>query len=279
MAADASTSDLPDISTVPQDLATPEMSEGAPAPGRRVRLAASEYAGTEVHHALYLPVDWEPGRTFPLIAEYPGNGPYRGESGDTCAGTVEDCNLGYGVSGGRGFIWLCLPCVSADRRRNQLQWWGDVEATVRYCRTVVPRVCDEYGGDPSKVFLAGFSRGSIACNFIGLHDDEIASLWRGFICHSHYDGVRKWPYAGSDRAAAEERLARLGDRPQFISQEVSVEATQRYLERSDAEGRFTFRAIPYRNHADTWVLRDIPEREAVRGWLAKALGEDACPDD
>jgi len=247
------------------------MVNDGPAPGRRVRALADEYAGTEVHHSLYLPADWERGGAYPVIAEYPGNGPYRNGTGDACTGKVEDCSLGYGLSGGRGFIWLCLPFVSADGGRNQLQWWGDVEATVRYCKEVLPRVCTRYGGDPSKVFLAGFSRGSIACNFIGLHDDKIASLWRGFICHSHYDGVRKWPYPGSDRPAAAGRLARLGDRPQFISQEVSVEETRRYLSEAGATGEFTFQAIPYRNHTDSWVLRDIPERAAARVWLNETL--------
>ena len=47
---------------------------------------------------------------------------------------------------------------------------------------------------------------------IRMTDDEVAALWCGFICHSHYDGVRSWGYAGDDRAAATERLARLGDR-------------------------------------------------------------------
>ena len=122
-----------------------------------VRAVASEYAGTEVHHSLYLPVDWERGGSYPVIAEYPGNAPYRNAFGDTCTGKVEDCSLGYGLSGGRGFIWLCLPFVSVDGGRNQLQWWGDVEATVGYCKSVVKGACDEYGGDPSKVFLAGFS--------------------------------------------------------------------------------------------------------------------------
>lgn len=70
---------------------------------------------------------------------------------------------------------------------------------------------------------------SIACNYIGLHDDEIAALWRGFICHSHYDGVRKWDYAGSDRQSAAIRLGRLRDRPQFISHETSVETARGYL--------------------------------------------------
>ena len=85
-----------------------------------------------------------------------------------------------------------MPFVDKKNGRNATTWWGDVRATVGYCKATVLRTCEEFGGDPSNVFIAGFSRGAIACNYIGLHDDEIASLWRGFICHSHYDGVRKW---------------------------------------------------------------------------------------
>jgi len=40
----------------------------------------------------------------------------------------------------------------------------------------VKMICEKYGGDSAKVFLAGFSRGSIACNYIGLHNNQIASL-------------------------------------------------------------------------------------------------------
>lgn len=272
VALSASADELPDIRSLPPDLAVPPVTAGSPAPGRRVRAVAAEYAATAVHHALYLPVDWEPGRRYPLIVEYAGNGPYQNAFGDVCTGQVEDCNLGYGLSGGSGFIWLCLPYISVDHRQNQLQWWGDLEATVAYCATTVPRVCQEYGGDSGAVFLAGFSRGAIACNVIGLHDDAIAALWRGFICHSHYDGVRTWPYAGSDRAAAALRLQRLGDRPQFISHEGSTRATRDYLADACPQGRFTFVDLGYRNHTDAWVLRPTAERQRARQWLAEVLG-------
>jgi hypothetical protein len=270
-ALSAGAEELPDIRSVPTDLTVPPMVEGAPAPGKRVKAVAAEYAGTAVYHALYLPVDWEPGRRYPVIVEYAGNGPYQNPFGDTCTGKVEDCNLGYGISGGRGFIWLCLPYLSPDRTQNQLQWWGNVEATVAYCAHVVPRVCQEYGGDPKAVLLTGFSRGAIACNYIGLHDDAIAALWCGFICHSHYDGVRLWAYEGSDRAAAAIRLKRLGDRPQFISQEVSTGATREYLASACPEGRFTFVDLRYRNHTDSWGLRPTAERQRVREWVYDTL--------
>ena len=263
-----------DIGSVPQDLQTPAMDEGEPAAGKRVRVVAQRYAGTEVHHCLYLPTDWQAGKKYPVIVEYPGNGPYRDAHGDTCSGKVEDCNLGYGISGGEGVIWVCLPLVSKNHGQNQLMWWGDVEASVAYCRAVVAQVCDEHGGNPDAVFFAGLSRGSIACNYIGLHDDEIAKLWRGFICHSHYDGVTRWGYAGSDRASAAARLSRLQGRPQFISNEKSVDQTEQYLQKADPKGRFTFQVLPYHNHTDSWVLRDIPERNAVREWFAEALSDN-----
>lgn len=268
------TNSLPDIRTIEPDLSPPPMIEGEAGPGVRVRQTASEYEGTEVYHALYLPTDWREGERYPVIVEYAGNGPYRNDHGDVCTGKVEDCSLGYGISGGEGFIWVCLPYVSADGQRNQLQWWGDLEATVAYCKRAVPRICDLYGGEPSKVILTGFSRGSIACNFIGLHDDEIAALWRAFICHSHYDGVKAWPYEGADRTSAMARLQRLGDRPQFISHEGSVDATRDFLAVTYPGGNFTFQVLPYRNHTDTWVLRPILARDQLREWLSAVLAKD-----
>lgn len=264
-----------DIRGVAQDLWTPPMIEGRAAAGVRVRQTAAEYAGTEVHHALYLPRDWRAGGTFPVIVEYAGNGDYqRPEWGDVCDGSVEGSNLGYGISGGEGFIWVCLPYVNAAHQANEVLWWGDAEATVAYCVDAVDRVCRDYGGDPAAVILAGFSRGAIACNYIGLRNDRIARLWRAFIAHSHYDGVRSWGYAGDDRAAALGRLQRLGGRPQFVSHERSVEETRGYLESTGVQAPFTFQRIPYDNHRDDWVLRNIPERQVLRDWVGQVLGID-----
>jgi hypothetical protein len=270
--------ELPDIGSVEPDLTVPTVTAEVPAAGRRVRMTLPSYTGTDVHHALYLPTDWQAGKRFPVIVEYAGNGAYSNRYGDVSEGTVEGSRLGYGASGGKGFIWVCAPYVSPDRLRNQPTWWGDVEATVSYCTGVVAEVCSQYGGDPAAVFIAGFSRGSLACNYIGLHNDAVAALWRGFICHSHYDGVRAWSYPASDRAAAAARLARLKGRPQFISQEGSIKGTQEYLKAACPDGRFTFAPIPYRNHTDAWTLRDIPERAALRAWLTEGLREGTTPD-
>ncbi len=251
--------------STPPDLKIPAMESADPAPGKRVRITLEKFKNTDIHHALYLPRDWQKGKTYPLIVEYAGNR-YRQDPG-----TVESCKLGYGLSGGQGVIWVSLPFVDLKNKRNATTWWGDVQATVDYCKETVREVCTHFGGNSNALFIAGFSRGSIACNFIGLHDDEIAALWRGFICHSHYDGVRRWGYAGSDRMSAAVRLKRLGNRPQFVSHEASVKATKAYLAKAHPTGNFTFLPMSFPQHTDTWVLRDCPERRAVRAWFERVL--------
>lgn len=269
--AAAPSAELPDLSTVPADLVTPQLTPGPPAAGMRVRQTIEGYADTEVHHALYLPTNWRPLRRYPVIVEYAGNGNYRNQFGDVSNGTVEGSNLGYGMSGGKGFLWISMPYVNAAENRNQEVWWGDVEATVDYAKRAVEDVCRRYGGDRSSVILAGFSRGAIACNYIGLHDDSIAKLWRGFVAYSHYDGVRSWNYAGSDRASAIARLRRLNGRPVFVCDEKGTEQTRDYLVSTGIQAPYTFVPLGFRNHNDAWVLRDIPARRQLRRWLGEVL--------
>ena len=266
--------DLPDITTVPEDLKVPAISEAAPAAGLRVRQTGAGWEGTVVHHTIYLPVNWKPGGKFPVLVEFAGNGGFKSNFGDTCDGTVEGGSLAYGISGGADFICIGMPYVKvADgRKENAALWWGDADETAAYCTATVRQVCRNFGGDEKALVLCGFSRGSIACNYIGLRNDTIAPLWRAFICHCHYDGVRTtWPYADADRGSALVRLQRLNGRPQFISQEGSVDETHRYLDASGVRAPFEFAALPFRNHTDRWALRDCEQRRKVRAWL-HALG-------
>ncbi len=261
----------PDVRSVAPDLTVPGMSGGEAGPGKRVRQSLPEYARSDVHHLLYLPAEWKPGKRYPVMVDYPGNGPYRNAFGDVSTGEVEDCRLGYGITGGREFLWVSMPFVNPAEGRNQTQWWGSVEATVDYCIKAIRLVCEEFGGDPSAVILTGFSRGAIACNVIGLANDRIADVWLAFVPYSHYDGVRKWNWPGSDRESALERLGRLRGRASFICHEASVEDTRRYVEGLGIQAPFTFEAVPYRNHNPDWALRDIPLRRQVRRWLQDVL--------
>lgn len=270
----AQTPPLPDLYAIPEDLVIPPVAEGAPSAGQRVRQTTAGWEGTQVHHVLYLPTDWQPDRDWPVIVEYAGNGGYQNKYGDVSDGSVEGSRLGYGLTAGRGCLWLCLPYLEKVEGtwQNAPKWWGDVEETKRYCLATLKETLARYQGDPKRVLLCGFSRGSIACNYLGLHDDEIARLWCGFLCHSHYDGVRtSWPYGGADRDAALVRLKRLQGRPQFISHEGSTADTEAWLRSTAISGNWTFAPLPFRNHSDAWTLRDIPLRQQARDWFKKTL--------
>lgn len=273
LAALTPAAELPDLRSVPADLTVPALGAGAPAAGARVKHLLPEYAGTQVYHVLYLPRDWKPGARFPVIVEYAGNGGYTNQYGDVSHGVPEGSKLGYGISAGQGFIWLCLPYIDVGRTNISTRWWGDVDATLDYCQKAVRLVCDQYGGDPSAVILTGFSRGAIGCGYLGLHDDEIAKLWRAFIPYSHYDGMTKWPYPASDAASAIERMKRLNGRPSFVCHEGAVEKTRQFVAASGVAAPFTFQAVPFRNHNDEWILRDTPARTALRTWLKKVLAK------
>lgn len=274
----------PDIRTVKPDLAVPPLAKGQPAAGKRVKGTHPDWKGTEVYHVLYLPRGWQPGRRYPVIVEFAGNGPYRNGYGDVSTGHPEGSKMGYGITGGEGYIWLCLPYLNDAGKGNVTQWWGskpkrNAGPTVAYAKKIVPWICRQFGGDPKRVVLCGFSRGAIACNFIGLHDDTIAGLWRAFIPYSHYDGVNvRWGYPGADRAAALARLKRLGDRPQFICHEqsagrINLAATRNYLKNSGFKGNFTFAETGFRNHNDAWLLRPGPARMRLREWLTRVMAE------
>lgn len=262
-------------------LVAPVMTDDEPAPGRRVRQVAPEYAGTDVHHALYLPSDWQPGGRYPVVVEYTGN--YFAACGST--GKVEDANLGYGLTGGKGCIWVAMPYVAKGRRENTVTWWGDRQATVDYCKTNLPRVCEQFGGDPDNLFVCGFSRGAIAASYIGLADDEIAALWKGFFTHDHFDGEREWGYPDSDRASALKRLARLKGRPVLICGGGASQVRDKYLAPHLHLARFTFLNVPVARifkipegkiihpHTDLWMCKDSPHRRQVRAWLDRVRQE------
>ncbi|MBE2285240.1 MAG: hypothetical protein IAE77_17405 [Prosthecobacter sp.] len=258
--------ELPDIQTVPPDLVVPALSEGTPAAGKRVRLGLN---------VLYLPTDWKADTKWPVIVELAGNGGYKNKYGDVSTGLPEGSNLGYGLSGGKGFIWLCVPYLNAKGDQIAITWWGDKpsydpQPTLKHLRESVQSLCRDFSGDETKVVLAGFSRGAIACSYLGLHDDETAKLWCAFFAYSHYDGVHKWPYPASDRESALTRLQRLGNRPQFICGEgANAKQTEAYLRPLAPQADLTFLGTGFRNHNDAWTLRPSSARDKAREWLKR----------
>jgi len=274
----AQTSNLRDVK---RDLSLPPLLQEQPSPGKRVQQTTNGYDATTVYHVLFLPHNWQPHRSYPILVEYAGNGNYANALGDVSTGKPEDCRIGYGLSGGEDCIWLVLPYLKkkdGGSFENCLQWWGDIAETKRYCSNTIEEVCSLYGGDRQRIVLCGFSRGAIGCNYFGLHDDDISELWCAFFCHSHYDGVRSWPYSDSDRASAIERLKRLRGRPQWISHEGSVAEIETYLRQIEIDGvrvadSCTFETIPFANHSAEWLFCDLPQRQQARKWLRRVLAD------
>ncbi len=269
-----------DSKIIPFDLNTPVMTHDEPGPGKRVSQVAPEYEGTEVYHTLYLPVDWKSDGTYPVIVEYTGNKWVA--SGST--GEVKDANLGFGMSGGRRFIWVCMPYVEHGRKKNAVTWWGDRQATIDYCKANLPRICSQFGGDYSNLFICGFSRGAIACSYIGLADDEIAAFWKGMFTHDHFDGQLNWNYPESDRTSALKRLARLNGRPVLVCGESAD-----YVGKHRALAAFTFLKVPTENlfkipegkvihpHTDLWMHKESDYRRQARAWIADVMKGDGQP--
>ena len=95
---------IPDFRGTRADLKIPPLVEGKSGPGIRTK-ARNLGDAKGVYHVLYLPKDWKSGKKYPIIVEYAGNGPYRDKNGDVSSGHVEGSKLGYGFSGGKGYIW------------------------------------------------------------------------------------------------------------------------------------------------------------------------------
>jgi hypothetical protein len=270
-------------------LAVPGMIGGPPAPGKRVKVVPPEYAGTDVYCSLYLPERHVPGKLHPVIVEYTGN--LYPAAGST--GRVKDAHLGYAVAKALGAIWVVMPYVSEDGRESVVTWWGSPERTTAFCLTNLRRICETHGGDPSAVFLCGFSRGAIGVNYLGLHDEGIADVWLGFFSHDHYDGVRQWGGTGwgspleKYRGEAVVRARRLSGRAALVSHNGGVEEARRYLDANGLleAGQFTFLAPPIREiipgipnarvvhpHTDQWLCYPSETTEQVIDWFRDVLG-------
>ncbi|RFC44678.1 MAG: hypothetical protein DVB28_000942 [Verrucomicrobia bacterium] len=164
----------------------PDIESCAPAPGKRVRYRLLDDALTDIYSVLNLPEDWRPNQKYPVIVEYPGNVFYAAACYST--GLPDQCVIGYGMTKGKGAICLGMPFLDRVSGKLAENGWGNAADTADYVIRMVAEVCAKFGGDRDNVVLTGFSRGAIACGYIGLRDSSIAGLWKGFHACQHYDG-------------------------------------------------------------------------------------------
>jgi hypothetical protein len=147
---------------------------------------------------------------------------------------------------------------------------------VRFLADTVRFAIGAYNADPARVVIAGFSRGAVGVNYLGLADDAVASLWAASVAYAHYDGQpmdATNPYPDAGPPASYERLRRLGRRPQYIVAELngSRAETEPYIEASGVPINATYAETGFCNHNDGWVLRPSPARDALRAWFWKAV--------
>jgi hypothetical protein len=165
-------------------LEVPQTVDGSPGPGKRVRYRLTD--SDKVYASLYLPPNWKPSGSYPVIAEYPGNIYF--VPGCYSTGLPDHCMMGYGMTEGKNALWISLPFVDPSAGCIAETGWGDPDATADFAEKVIETLFKNFGGDPKRTVLTGFSRGAIACGFIGLRNDRIAALWKGFHACQHYDG-------------------------------------------------------------------------------------------
>lgn len=241
---------------------TPPVEEGPPAAGRRVRHRLAIDAGTRIHALLHLPDDWVAGRErpFPVIVECPGNIFF--VAGCYSTGRPEQCAIGHGMARGRGAIWVSVPFVDRDAGEIVENGWGDPDDSADYLADVVADVCDRFGGDRRNVVLTGFSRGAIACGFIGLRNDRVAAVWKGFHLCQHFDGDG---WNGATLAGAIERARRFRGAAVFHTDNDA--AAVRPV--TDALGvPTTFVSSGLGAHAVAMFLDDRESTRRLRAWFA-----------
>lgn len=272
---------------------TPEMQNGKPEPGKRVKVIPDGYAATNVYHSLYLPEGHTTDKQYPVIVEYTGNyAPGLGSSGQ-----VKDASLGYATARALCAIWVVMPYLSADGRTSEITWWGSETQTIDYCARQLREICMNYGGDPSAVFIIGFSRGAIAVNRLGLNDDRAADIWLAFHSHDHFDGQFRWsaPWANNGdyqayKADAVVRAKRYRGRAALVCDE-KIDSLANYLSSTQINtlGKLTVLSVPVMQiippdelfvnpdngikitHTDKWMNYDSPIADEVVQWYKDVI--------
>ncbi|MGY6647968.1 hypothetical protein [Wenyingzhuangia sp. IMCC45574] len=263
-----------------EKLITPTMVNEKPSAGKRVKVVPKEHLKTDLFYSLYLPKNYNKEKSYPVIVEYTGN--YYPPTQST--GNLKDASLGYAIAQNIDAIWICLPYVTKEYKQS-LKWWGNEHNTIDYALKNIKDVCLEYNGNSGQIFIIGFSRGAIAVNYLGLHNDTIADVWRGFFSHDHYDGQRKWgKYWAKDldsyRAAAKVRAKRLNGRASLISN--NRINGKKYIDGNGITnyGVFTYikpdieKATKGQNlhpHNDLWMHTQLEDAQKVFSWFKNTL--------
>jgi hypothetical protein len=257
--------EAPEWKRPPGRIDVPAVEDSAPAPGKRVRYRLPGDEITGIYSVLNLPEDWQPGMKYPVIVEYPGNIFFVPACYST--GMPEQCVIGYGMTKGKGAICLGMPFVDRASGNPVESGWGNADDTADYVMRIVAEVCAKFGGDRGNVVLTGFSRGAIACGYIGLRDDRIAALWKGFHACQHYDGDG---WNGATLPGAIERAARFQGKAVFQTDNPE----KKFQPVMDVmKTQVTWAQSGLGAHSTAMFLDDRPSTRQLREWLWQLVGK------
>lgn len=240
----------------------PNMERALPAAGKRVRYPLKDETANR-YCALYLPESWTPTGSYPVIVEFPGNLYYTQHCYST--GRPEQCAIGMGMNRAVESIWISMPFVDYAQRGIAPSGWGNADDTADYTVRMVREIIQHFGGDAANVVLTGFSRGAIACGYIGRRNAEIASLWKGFHACQHYDGDG---WGGATLAGAKERAHRIGPRPIFQTDN-SAEPMVTML--NEVGAKVTYATSGLGAHATAMFLDERPSTIQLQNWYRKLV--------
>jgi hypothetical protein len=251
-------------------LIVPKIEEGIPEAGKRVKIHLPEYP--EAYYILFLPYNFTHTAQFPIIFESPGN--IYNEISD---GLPDSACLGYGISFGMDYIWVCVPFID-DQGIIVTRWYGDNPlSSVNFWLAVLDDLNSRLSVAKDKIILSGFSRGAIGVCCIGNYNDEIASKWSAYFAHSHFDGCCI-PIPGLDM-----RLNRIGKKKVLITvgendlaKGCSKEAYEKLLRKGHA---VSYIEVPSLEHSPFWILENSESAENARNWLKNLFTEDYTARD
>ncbi len=258
--------DTPDWTRPAGRIDVPAVEDSPPLAGKRVRYRIPDDERPANYCVLNLPEDWQPGKTYPLIVEYPGNLFFTPDCYST--GLPEQCVIGYGMTEGKGAICLGMPFVDRTVGRPVESGWGNPDDTADYAMRLIANVCENFGGDPRNIVLTGFSRGAIACGYIGLRHDQIASLWKGFHACQHYDGDG---WNGATLQGALERATRFKGMAVFQTDN----PPEKFQPLMDVmQTHVTWAKSGLGAHSTAMFLDDRQSTQQLRAWFWRLVGSE-----
>lgn len=105
---------------------------------------------------------------------------------------------------------MSLPFIDRAAGTIVENGWKYLDENGDYAVSAVEQMGQSGGGDRGNIVLTGFSRGAIACGFIGLRNDQIASLWMTFQHCQHFDDDGSGRTNGDRDQARRSILGRVG---------------------------------------------------------------------